>query len=158
MTLPTGVSSFPSSRQQSSDFCFRSCGKAGSCRNALFLPLDARVSPTLQAGEMDEDTLAARALAEEEATNVLIAVRDSGPGLNPKGLNRLFDAFYTTKPQGLGMGLAISRSIIEAPGGCLWAMANVPEALSFSSRYRLVRRGCHQTMEAGSLPELGSDC
>jgi histidine kinase/DNA gyrase B/HSP90-like ATPase len=80
---------------------------------------------------MDEDTLAARALAEEEATNVLIAVRDSGPGLNPKGLNRLFDAFYTTKPQGLGMGLAISRSIIEAPGGCLWAMANVPRGAVF---------------------------
>jgi signal transduction histidine kinase len=53
--------------------------------------------------------------------HVLIAVRDSGPGLDMKSLNRLFDTFYTTKPQGLGMGLAISRSIIEAHGGLLWA-------------------------------------
>jgi signal transduction histidine kinase len=51
----------------------------------------------------------------------LIAVRDSGPGLDAKSLDRLFDAFYTTKPHGLGMGLAISRSIIEAHGGQLWA-------------------------------------
>ena len=60
------------------------------------------------------------------ATEVLIAVRDSGPGLDPQSLDRLFDAFYTTKPHGLGMGLAISRSIIEAHGGRLWATANAP--------------------------------
>ena len=60
------------------------------------------------------------------ATEVVIAVRDSGPGLDPQSLDRLFDAFYTTKPHGLGMGLAISRSIIEAHGGRLWATANAP--------------------------------
>jgi len=59
-----------------------------------------------------------------EATEVVIAVRDSGPGLDPRSLDRLFDAFYTTKPEGLGMGLAISRSIVEAHGGRLWATAN----------------------------------
>jgi C4-dicarboxylate-specific signal transduction histidine kinase len=59
-------------------------------------------------------------------TEVLIAVRDSGPGLEPQHLDRLFDAFYTTKPHGLGLGLAISRRIIEAHGGRLWATANVP--------------------------------
>jgi PAS domain S-box-containing protein len=59
--------------------------------------------------------------SSQAATNVLIAVRDSGPGLDMKSLDRLFDAFYTTKSQGLGMGLAISRSIIEAHGGRLWA-------------------------------------
>ena len=53
--------------------------------------------------------------------HVMIAVRDSGPGLDMTRLDRLFDTFYTTKPQGLGMGLAISRSIIEAHGGRLWA-------------------------------------
>ena len=53
--------------------------------------------------------------------DALIGVRDSGPGLDMKSLDRLFDSFYTTKPQGLGMGLAISRSIIEAHGGRLWA-------------------------------------
>ncbi|HXM30507.1 MAG TPA: AAA family ATPase [Chthoniobacterales bacterium] len=75
-------------------------------------------------GESKEERCEDRALAEPEWTHVLITVRDSGPGLDPQRLNRLFDAFYTTKPQGLGMGLAISRSIIEAHGGRLWAKAN----------------------------------
>ena len=51
---------------------------------------------------------------------VLISVQDSGSGLNQVEADRLFEAFYTTKSQGLGMGLAISRSIIEAHGGRLW--------------------------------------
>jgi PAS domain S-box-containing protein len=63
---------------------------------------------------------------EVESTNVFVAVRDSGPGLDAESLNRLFETFYTTKPEGLGMGLAISRSIIEAHGGRLWATANAP--------------------------------
>jgi PAS domain S-box-containing protein len=60
------------------------------------------------------------------STEVVITVRDSGPGLDPQYLDRLFDAFYTTKPHGLGLGLAISRRIIEAHGGRLWATANTP--------------------------------
>lgn len=60
-----------------------------------------------------------------ESGDIMISMRDSGPGLDPKSLDHLFDAFYTTKPQGLGMGLAISRSIVEAHGGRLWATANV---------------------------------
>ena len=62
--------------------------------------------------------------ARDESQGVRVAVRDSGPGLDPGSLNHLFTAFYTTKPQGMGMGLAISRSIIEAHGGRLWAIAN----------------------------------
>ncbi|TME30200.1 MAG: PAS domain S-box protein [Chloroflexi bacterium] len=62
----------------------------------------------------------------DAAPGVLVTVRDSGPGLDPQSLDRLFEAFYTTKPQGLGLGLAISRSIIAAHGGRLWATANVP--------------------------------
>jgi C4-dicarboxylate-specific signal transduction histidine kinase len=62
----------------------------------------------------------------DAAQGVLVTVRDSGPGLDPQSLDRLFEAFYTTKPHGLGLGLAISRSIIEAHGGRLWATANVP--------------------------------
>ena len=82
-------------------------------------------------GELEEKRLNDKALAEAEFTHVLAAVRDSGPGLDPKGLDRLFDAFYTTKPQGLGMGLAISHSIIEAHGGRLWAKANAPRGAIF---------------------------
>jgi C4-dicarboxylate-specific signal transduction histidine kinase len=62
--------------------------------------------------------------SKDESQGVRVAVRDSGPGLDPKSLDHLFTAFYTTKPQGMGMGLAISRSIIEAHGGRLWAVPN----------------------------------
>jgi signal transduction histidine kinase len=62
---------------------------------------------------------------------VVIAVRDSGPGLEPEGRERLFEAFYTTKPQGLGLGLAISRRIIEAHGGRLWASAHNDHGATF---------------------------
>jgi signal transduction histidine kinase len=61
-------------------------------------------------------------VSENEASRgVLVAVRDSGPGLSPDSLDRLFDAFYTTKPSGMGMGLSICRSIVEAHGGHIWA-------------------------------------
>jgi PAS domain S-box-containing protein len=66
-----------------------------------------------------------------EPDGVLVGVQDSGPGLAPATLERVFDAFYTTKSGGLGMGLSICRSIIEAHGGRLWASANVPRGATF---------------------------
>jgi PAS domain S-box-containing protein len=64
---------------------------------------------------------------EDTASGVRVAVRDWGPGLKPESLDRLFDAFYTTKPDGMGMGLSICRSIIEAHGGRVWATPNLPQ-------------------------------
>src|SRR5277367_2080340 len=65
------------------------------------------------------------------ANGVLVAVRDSGPGIDPGHIERVFDAFYTTKPSGVGMGLSICRSIIGAHGGRLWAEADEPRGAVF---------------------------
>jgi signal transduction histidine kinase len=66
-----------------------------------------------------------------ESGGVLVTVRDSGPGLAPATLERVFESFYTTKPSGMGLGLSICRSIVEAHGGRLWASANVPRGATF---------------------------
>jgi PAS domain S-box-containing protein len=69
--------------------------------------------------------------AQADPEGVRVAVKDSGPGVAPADLEQLFAAFYTTKPGGLGMGLSICRSIIEAHGGRLWATANLPQGVIF---------------------------
>jgi PAS domain S-box-containing protein len=69
---------------------------------------------------------------EQNHTNgVLVAVRDSGPGIDPQHIERVFEAFYTTKSTGVGMGLSISRSIIDAHGGRLWVDVNAPRGAVF---------------------------
>jgi PAS domain S-box-containing protein len=68
---------------------------------------------------------------EQDRTGVLVAVRDSGPGIDPTHLKRVFEAFYTTKPGGTGMGLSICRSIIKAHGGRLWATGCEPRGALF---------------------------
>jgi C4-dicarboxylate-specific signal transduction histidine kinase len=68
---------------------------------------------------------------EQDQTGVRMAVRDSGPGIDPMRLERVFEAFYTTKSGGTGMGLSICRSIINAHGGRLWAEANEPRGALF---------------------------
>jgi hypothetical protein len=65
------------------------------------------------------------------ADEILVVVRDSGPGLDPERRERVFDSFYTTKPAGMGLGLSICRSIVEAHGGRLWAGANEPGGATF---------------------------
>ncbi|MBX4995003.1 PAS domain S-box-containing protein [Rhizobium binae] len=65
------------------------------------------------------------------AGGVVVGVRDSGPGLDPQTIDRVFEAFYTTKSSGMGMGLAICRSIIEAHGGRMWATASEPRGAVF---------------------------
>jgi PAS domain S-box-containing protein len=67
----------------------------------------------------------------DESDGVSVEVRDSGPGFAPASLDRIFEAFYTTKPSGLGLGLSICRSIIEAHNGQLWASPNVPRGAIF---------------------------
>jgi PAS domain S-box-containing protein len=90
----------------------------------------------MNAGEamstMPDDARALTISSKPHSRNeVIIVVEDSGPGIDPKDMNRIFDAFFTTKPQGMGMGLSICRSIIEAHGGRLWASARRPNGSIF---------------------------
>jgi len=68
---------------------------------------------------------------EQHSGSIVVFVEDSGVGIDPEHLSRMFEAFYTTKVQGIGMGLTISRSIIEAHGGRLWAVANDERGSTF---------------------------
>ena len=77
--------------------------------------------------------------SETGAGEVLVTVEDTGPGLPLASQDRVFDAFYTTKSSGLGMGLSISRSIIEAHEGRIWAGPNAPRGATF--RFSLPPRG-----------------
>ena len=68
---------------------------------------------------------------QDQTDGVRVTVRDSGPGVPPDKLGSLFEAFYTTKPGGMGMGLSICRSIVESHGGRIWAEANQPRGAAF---------------------------
>jgi signal transduction histidine kinase len=69
----------------------------------------------------------------------LVTVQDSGVGLDQAALDRIFGAFYSTKPHGMGIGLAVSQTIIQAHGGRLWASPNEPRGAIF--RFRLPAEG-----------------
>jgi hypothetical protein len=75
------------------------------------------------------------------ADQVRVAVHDSGPGIDPEHLERVFDSFYTTKPSGMGLGLSICRSIVDAHGGRLWADANEPRGAVFQFTLPAGNRG-----------------
>jgi PAS domain S-box-containing protein len=85
---------------------------------------------------------------------ILVSLRDSGPGLDPKNVDYLFDAFYTTKAQGMGMGLAICRSIIEAHGGRMWAGANEPRGAVFQFTLPLEEDEAVPARQAGPVPAM----
>jgi PAS domain S-box-containing protein len=91
---------------------------------------------------------------KEAANAVLVTVWDFGPGLDPQNVDHLFKAFYTTKPAGLGMGLAICRSIIQAHGGRLWATANEPRGAVFQFTLPLERDETVPAEHAGPMPAV----
>jgi signal transduction histidine kinase len=72
----------------------------------------------------------------DDSSRVLVVVEDSGVGIDPETANKLFNAFYTTKPSGMGMGLSICRSIIENHGGRLWASPNTRLGATFQFALR----------------------
>jgi C4-dicarboxylate-specific signal transduction histidine kinase len=82
-------------------------------------------------GVNDRPRTIAIGVAPHAAREVRLSVGDSGPGLDPKDIERVFDMFYTTKPHGMGMGLSISRSIVESHGGRLWVAPNAGRGLTF---------------------------
>jgi signal transduction histidine kinase len=86
--------------------------------NLALNAIDAMASPS------DRPPVLALEADRGSAQEVRLAVRDTGHGLPEQDRDRIFDAFYTTKPHGMGMGLAISRRIVEAHGGRLWASPN----------------------------------
>jgi PAS domain S-box-containing protein len=81
--------------------------------------------------DMSEEERELLISTRNDPDGVLVEVRDSGPGFAPADLDRVFEAFYTTKPSGLGLGLSICRSIIEAHNGRLWASPNAPRGAIF---------------------------
>jgi PAS domain S-box-containing protein len=92
--------------------------------------------------------------AADASNGVLVSLRDTGPGLDPASLEHLFDAFYTTKSSGLGMGLSICRSIIEAHGGRIWASANEPRGAAFYFTLPLEQDETAPAEHAGSMPAV----
>ena len=95
------------------------------------LSVSSRKSDGIYGGESGTNTVPVNALTESQSCFVLVAVHDSGPGLDSTQVQRVFETYYTTKSQGMGMGLAISRSIIEAHGGRLRAKTNTPRGALF---------------------------
>jgi C4-dicarboxylate-specific signal transduction histidine kinase len=79
--------------------------------------------------------------AARQPGGVVVEVRDSGPGLGAERVERVFEPFYTTKAQGIGIGLSISRSIVEAHGGRLWATSNQPHGAVFRFSLPVAQQG-----------------
>jgi signal transduction histidine kinase len=76
-----------------------------------------------------------------QAEEVLVSVQDSGIGIDPENMGRLFNAFFTTRANGMGMGLSIGRSIIESYGGRIWASSNDGAGTTFQFALPVRARG-----------------
>ena len=87
-----------------------------------------------------------------DADQVQVTVEDSGIGLDPKTMDKIFEPFYTTKPGGMGMGLSISRSILQSHGGRLWATAKDGPGTSFHLPFRSTTKK-NQCGSRGSLTQ-----
>jgi PAS domain S-box-containing protein len=93
---------------------------------------------------------------QRQTGGVLVAVRDSGPGIVPENLERVFEAFYTTKSTGVGMGLSICRTIVNAHGGRLWADVNAPRGAVFQLTLPDEEKELMNSL-SGSLPDGRGD-
>jgi signal transduction histidine kinase len=85
----------------------------------------------------------------DDSGGVLISVRDSGLGVVAEDAERVFEPFYTTKAAGMGMGLSICRSIVEAHGGRLWVTANLPRGAAF--QFTVPARALTGSASAGAI-------
>jgi signal transduction histidine kinase len=94
---------------------------------------------------MDSVSDRARVLRVKSTTcqpdGILLSVEDSGPGIDPNDTDKIFESFYTTKSQGMGMGLSICRSIVGAHGGRLWASPGVDHGAIFNIQLPTARSG-----------------
>jgi signal transduction histidine kinase len=91
-------------------------------------------------------------LAETQNRNLRVSVRDYGTGVSPDNAENIFDPFFTTKSNGMGMGLAISKTIIEAHGGEIWLQSNAMEGTTFT--FLLPPAGSDK-VKPGDLPAVG---
>jgi signal transduction histidine kinase len=97
-------------------------------------------------------------IERDDGDHVRLAVTDSGVGIDPQHVDRLFDAFFTTKSEGMGIGLSVSRCIIERHGGRLWATSNERFGATFS--FSIPCRAERMAAADGSVdkgPQLRSD-
>jgi signal transduction histidine kinase len=93
--------------------------------------------------------------ARDEGDRVYLSVRDAGVGFEPQGMDKLFDAFYTTKPDGMGIGLSVSRSIVESHHGRLWVVPNDGPGVTFAFSIPIARQDGGAAAVSSSRAESG---
>ncbi|KRR22719.1 ATP-binding sensor histidine kinase [Bradyrhizobium retamae] len=103
----------------------------GDCVQLQQVLLNLIMNAAEAMGSVEEGARELLIRTDQDQAGAIVAVRDSGPGIDAQYLDRVFEAFYTTKSGGTGMGFSICRSIIHAHGGKLWAEANEPRGAVF---------------------------